>query len=107
MRRVLAFLVVSACGGPTQQQLAETPTARTRPVPAEAPPASTSDKDRERAVQQMDDIRDTQRAYRESTKQAPPPPPPKKKGPAESAPMPPKSSESAKPAEEAPPPKSD
>jgi hypothetical protein len=97
---VLAF----ACGGPTQSQLAETPTARTRATPAEAPPASSSDKDRERSVQQFDDMETTQRAHREaaggqSQTVAPAPPPPagagsgsgavpvpKKKGPAEQGP---------------------
>jgi hypothetical protein len=94
MKCVLAFLLVAACGGPTQQQLAETPSATSRAAPAEAPPASTSDKDRERAVQQMDDMQTTQNAYREagaesgSGSAAPKKPAPKnpKKAPVEQAP---------------------
>jgi hypothetical protein len=103
MRSLLAFvLLVGACGGPTQSQLAETPSARTRARPAEAPPASTSDKDRERSVQQFDDMETTQRAHREATggqSQTVAPaapagtgsgsgavPVPKKKGPAEQGP---------------------
>jgi hypothetical protein len=92
------LILVCACGGPTQSQLAETPSARTRATPAEAPPASSSDKDRERGVQQFDDMETTQRAHREAAGgqgSAVPPPPatgagsaavPKKKGPAEQAP---------------------
>jgi hypothetical protein len=66
MKRVLALIVIAACGGPTQQQLAETPSATSRAAPAEAPPASTSDKDRERSVQQFDDMQTTQNAYKEA-----------------------------------------
>jgi hypothetical protein len=100
--RLLVLLSPSlllACAGPTQQQMAETPTAQSRPIPAEAPPASTSDKDRERSVQQFDDMQATQRA-REEARPAPPPPPPagtpaapapKKKGPAVQGTLPAKS----------------
>jgi hypothetical protein len=66
MKRVLALIVIAACGGPTQQQLAETPSATSRAAPAEAPAASTSDKDRERSVQQFDDMQTTQNAYKEA-----------------------------------------
>ena len=98
MSRVFASLVLlAACGGPTQQQLAETPSAQTRAAPAEAPPASTSDNDRARLIQQFDDMQVTQQAYREANAEAnaetaPPnqPAAPKKKGPAEQAPPAPK-----------------
>jgi hypothetical protein len=93
MKCVLALIVIAACGGPTQKQLAETPSATAPARPAEAPAASTSDKDRERAVQQMDDMQTTQNAYREAgaesgsgsatPKKAPPNP---KKAPVEQAP---------------------
>lgn len=96
MRCLLAIVLLAACGGPTQSQLAETPSARTRATPVEAPPASTSDKDRERGVQQFDDMETTQRAHREASGSQPPAPTPlpgtgsgaavKKKGPAEQAP---------------------
>jgi hypothetical protein len=104
MNRIVALLFVCACGGPSQSQLAETPSARAPARPAEAPPASTSDKDRERSVQQFEDMETTQRAYREAegARQAPPrgaPPPPAKQGPAEQAPAPKKKG----PAEQAPP----
>jgi hypothetical protein len=95
MTRLLALVVIAACGGPTQQQLAETPSATSRAAPAEAPPASTSDKDRERSVQQFDDMQTTQNAYREAgaesgsgsaaPKKAPAPQNPKK-APVEQAP---------------------
>jgi hypothetical protein len=96
MKTLLALLLVAACGGPTQQQLADTPTARTRPVAAEPPPASTSDRDRDGLKRSFDDIDATQRAYREATPATVAPPPgagsgsgsaaPVKKGPAEEAP---------------------
>ncbi len=96
----------AACGGPSRQQLAETPSASTRARPAEAPPASTSDEDRSMAIDQFDDMETTQRAHREANqankaaqgsgsasnaqaKNGPAiqaPPEPKKKGPAEQAP---------------------
>jgi len=66
-RLVLIASLVIGCGGPSQQQLAETPSATTRARPAEAPAASTSDKDRERAVQQFDDMQTTQNAYNEAS----------------------------------------
>ncbi len=78
----------------------ESPAATAPPRHTEAPPASTSDKDRERLIQQFDDMETTQQAYEQAegaTQQAPAPPPnqqpssgppgqPKKKGPAEQAP---------------------
>jgi hypothetical protein len=99
MKYLVGLLVAAACGGPTQQQLAETPTATTRPVHTEAPAASTSDRDREGLRQSFDDMQNTQQAYREARGENPaagsgsaagsavvPPPPPKKTGPAEQAP---------------------
>ena len=97
MRSALVLVFAVACGGPSQRQLAETPSATAPPRPVEAPAASTSDKDRERSVQQFDDMERTQRAYQEAEQEsastAPPAPlpgqpaaPPKKKGPAEQAP---------------------
>jgi len=68
---VALLLVLGACAGPTQKQLAETPTAKTKPRPAVAPAASTSDKDREQATQSMDDAAALQRAQEEAGK-APP-----------------------------------
>src|SRR5687768_7953012 len=96
MRLVVAFVLLCACGGPTHNQLVETPSATERRPQAEAPPASTSDKDRERSIQQFEDMEVTQRAYEEAgqpERAAPPPPagqpaPPKKKGPAEQAELP-------------------
>lgn len=58
--------LVLGCGGPSQQELAETPSATNRGRAVEAPPASTSDRDRERAVQQFDDMQTTQNAYSEA-----------------------------------------
>lgn len=111
MSRAFAFLLLVACAGPSQQQLAETPAAtETRPSAqsrVSAPPASVDDKERERAVQRIEDMETTQRAYEEAgeaDRAAPPPPlpgqaaPVKKKGPAEQAELPKKG-----PAEPAPP----
>jgi hypothetical protein len=69
MTRILSFLFVVACSGPTQQQVLETPTATTQRVPVEAPAASTSDEDREQLIQEFDDMNDTQQAYREAQQQ--------------------------------------
>jgi hypothetical protein len=75
MRLVLALAVVCACGGPGHQRLGDTQAARHRPVPYEAPAASTSDKDREQLIQSFDDMSRTQRAYEEAGKASAPPPP--------------------------------
>lgn len=75
MRFVLALLLVGACGGPTQQQLVETPSATTPARAVEAPPASTSDKDRERLTQSFDDMQTTQNAYGEAKQEQAKPPP--------------------------------
>jgi len=96
MKGIAALFVLCACGGPSQQQLAETPTAKTRATPAEAPPASTSDQDRAHLVQQFDDMQATQQAHKEAKQGSAPAPapkkgePPPKKGPAEQATLPPK-----------------
>jgi hypothetical protein len=66
MRSMLLVLLLTACGGASQQQLAETPSASNRGRPAEPPPASTSDQDRSRLNQQFEDMETTQRAYREA-----------------------------------------
>ena len=66
MKQAALFLALAACGGPSQQQLAETPTARTHATATEAPAASTSDRDREGLRQQFDDMEATQRARKEA-----------------------------------------
>jgi hypothetical protein len=109
MKRAIVMMVIAgatACGGPSRQQLAETPSAQAPRRPAEAPPASTSDEERTMAIDQFDDMETTQRAHREANQanragqgsaanNAKPvktgpaiqaPPEPKKKGPAEQAP---------------------
>lgn len=102
MRSFAIIVALAACAGPTQQQLAETPSARQPPRPTEAPPASTSDQDRSHLVQQFDDMETTQRAHKEARAESkkPPPGPLKKQGPAEQATLPPKK---VGPAEQAPP----
>lgn len=99
--RTIALLALMACGAPTQQQLANTPTATTRRPTPVAPPASDNDKDRYQMDQQLQDTRDAQQAHREaSTPESAPPPAakPAKRGPAEQAPAPVKTG----PAEQAP-----
>jgi hypothetical protein len=96
--RTLLLLALVACAGPSQQKLADTPTATTkRPSPV-APPASDNDKDRYQMDRQLEDARDAQQAHREASEPAPPPgapvkpstpAPPVKRGPVEQAPPPP------------------
>lgn len=95
--KALLAVVLLACGGPTHQQLVETPSATAPRRPATPPPASTSDTDRERAWQQFEDMETAQRAHQEAgqgqgqtqkpqSKGAKPPVKPVKTGPAEQAP---------------------
>jgi hypothetical protein len=69
-------LLLAACAG--QNQLAETPIARTPRTNVEAPPASTSDAERYQLYNEFRDMEDTQEAYREVGRGegAPPQPPP-------------------------------
>jgi hypothetical protein len=67
MKYLLAsLLLASACGGPSQQALAETPTATTKRTPAEAPAASGPEKERERMIQANDQMTDADNAHREA-----------------------------------------
>src|SRR5262245_34065621 len=75
MRMLSALLLLAACGGPSQQQVIETPTATAPARHWEAPPANTADVDRDRLIQQFDDMQDTQNAYREASQDAAKPPP--------------------------------
>jgi hypothetical protein len=72
MKALHVLLFAAACGGPSQKDLAETPTATTRPRPAQAPPASTSDEDRAGLVQSFDDMQATQNARQEAQSQKKP-----------------------------------
>ena len=74
MKALHVLLFAVACGGPTQKDLAETPTATTRPRPAQAPPASTSDEDRAALTQSFDDMQATQNARQEAQSQKKPTP---------------------------------
>ena len=72
-----------ACAAPGQGRLAGTSTAAIRSTPSVAPAGSTSDREREHAIEQMDDMRDAQQAHQEARAPAPlypplpssPPPP--------------------------------
>jgi hypothetical protein len=104
MRGIVVALLLSGCGTASQQQIAETPSASAPASHYEAPPASTSDKDRERLTQGFDDMKTTQDAYREAG--AVKPATPKKTGPAQQASLPPKKkgvAEQAPPQTPAPP----
>jgi hypothetical protein len=85
----IAMMVAAGCGGPSMQQVVETPSAQAPARPAEAPPASGNDKDRERLVQSFEDMNTTQRAYREANqgKRDAKPPQPIQKAPVEQAPV--------------------
>ena len=74
MRFALVFALF-ACGGPGQQRLADTPTARTRATPTEAPPSSTSDRDRDELVKSNSSMKDAQDAHAEARKKPAPLPP--------------------------------
>lgn len=74
MRFAIVFALY-ACGGPGQQRLADTPTARTRATPAEAPPASPADRDRDELVKSNDSMKDAQDAHAEARKKPAPLPP--------------------------------
>ncbi len=68
-----SLLFASACGGPGQNALANTPTATTKARPAEAPAASDSDAEREHLIKTNDDMRDAQQAHREASPSSPTP----------------------------------
>ena len=105
MRTILLGLILAAaaCGGPSQQQLAETPTATlNRPGSVSlAPPASDSDEQRYRLNDELESQRDAAQAYREASAEAsaPPPVPPGARVP-EAPPPPAEESPSTAPATE-------
>jgi hypothetical protein len=109
MRLALALLLVSACGGPSRDQLVNTPVANSRRNPVEAPAASTDDREREQVTQQFEDMETTQRAYKEAKQPAKsqpasaPAPNAKKKGVAKQAPPPAPNAKKKGVAEQAPP----
>jgi hypothetical protein len=105
MKRLLPVLFAMACGGPSVEKVTETPVAREPRHPVEAPPASSSDADRDHLQRQFDDMQTTQEAYREAGQGSgesagsatpasnypprfPAKPPKKKTGPAVQAPKP-------------------
>lgn len=79
MRPALFCLLLSACAGPSQQQLRQTPTATSPRTPTLAPPASSSDADRYQVNQGFEDQRDARDASRqaeEARRKQPPEPVP-------------------------------
>ena len=86
----LALVLATACPGPTPAQVAETPSARAPRRPAEAPGGGPGDRDRQRAIDQMEDMETAQRAREEASQgQKPvekPKPKPKKPAPKPKAP---------------------
>jgi len=94
MKLLLAsLLLASACGGPGQNALANTPTATTKARPATAPAASDSDAEREHMMKGYDDMRDAQQAHREASPTSKTPEPkaaqPKPASPDPQQPLPP------------------
>lgn len=77
MKALLAVMLLAACGGPSQNQLAETPTAQSPRNPSLAPPASDDDKERYKLNEQFEDQRAADQAHREAAGEnnAPPPAP--------------------------------
>ncbi len=76
MRLLLgSLLLASACAGPGQNALANTPTATTKRTPAEAPAASGADEDREQLIQSNDDMTDAKKAHAEAGEPPLPPAP--------------------------------
>jgi hypothetical protein len=96
MKYALALLVIAGCAATKAQQAIESPTATTRPVRTEAPPASTSDVDRNGLVQSFNEMQWTQQSFREAEAESAgsaaagrgSAAPPKKVGPAVEAPKP-------------------
>jgi hypothetical protein len=83
MRVVVAsVLLAAACGGPGQTELAQTPTATTPRIEAVAPPASVDDDERYWVTDSLEDVRDTQQAWREANRAPRPVPPPQALAPA-------------------------
>jgi hypothetical protein len=93
MRALMFLVLLSACGGPSRSQLAETPTATTPRTPTLAPPASTDDKDRYKLNEQFETMQDAQNAHQEAARSEKAPPPP----------LPPDGAGSAAPGAEPPP----
>lgn len=105
MKVPVVCLLLAACVGASHDALQDTPTARSRRAPQIAPPASVDDRDRYKAYQDAESIRDAEDAYRDVERASQPPPPPAappgagsgsgsaaarpvKRGPAEQAPKP-------------------
>jgi len=80
---LLALALASACPGPTPAQVAETPSARAPRRPVEAPGGGPDDRDRARAIEQMDDMETAQRAQQEARAGQKAVPKPKKPPPAQ------------------------
>lgn len=75
MRAFLLASLLAACGGPSRNQLAETPTAQTPRTPSLAPPAS-DDEERYKVNDQFEQQRDADQAHREAGNEGAPPPAP-------------------------------
>ncbi len=88
MRALLVALLLTACGGPSRNQLAETPTAKTPRTQSLAPPANDNDKDRYKVNESFEDQRDAKQAYGEAGAEsnAPPPAPLPQEGSGSAAP---------------------
>jgi hypothetical protein len=69
------FVFAAACAGPSQQKLAETPTAHSRANTGLAPAASQSDEDREEVVNSFDQQNAAERARKEAGETSPAPSP--------------------------------
>lgn len=75
MKALLFALLLAACGGPSRNQLAETPTANSPRNPSLAPPASDDDNERYRLNEQFEEQRAADQAYREAGGESAPPAP--------------------------------
>lgn len=70
MRALLVAMLLVSCAGPSQKELAETPTGQSQRDPSLAPPASEDDKDRYRLNEGFEDQRAADQAYREANGEA-------------------------------------
>lgn len=75
MKALLAAMLIAGCGGPSQNQLAETPTGQSQRNPSLAPPASDDDKERYELNEQFEDRRAVDQAQREAAGETNAPPP--------------------------------
>lgn len=72
---IISMLLASACGGPSVNAVAETPTAMTKRTPVVAPPGGVDDHERYWVTTTLNDAQDVRQAQREARAYPPETPP--------------------------------